>query len=154
MSKKDQSAAAVHVQAGNKHIVSVKSLHVMLIPDGNYWFAQGLEIDYAATGNTVESAKENFSAGLAKTIVEHLVMHGGIEQLLKVAHQDVWTEYFQTLTGPTDVVHASLTQIQATEVKKQSSKSAALKRKPFLPFDDILFVKSAKDSDQREAALA
>jgi predicted RNase H-like HicB family nuclease len=59
------------------------SLRVYIMQDEKFWFAQGLEIDYATQGNTIEEAKQNFSDGLAGTIDLHLQMHGSIAKLLK-----------------------------------------------------------------------
>jgi|CXWL01.1.fsa_nt_gi hypothetical protein len=138
-SEKHEKTEALHLKTGNKHVVGVKALHVMLIPDGNYWFAQGLEIDYAAYAASLEDAKENFSNGLALTVAEHLTMYGDIKKLLHVASQDVWDEYYAA-TGET--IKASLTQIQATEVTKKLPKVES-SLASVLPFGEIHFLKGA-----------
>jgi hypothetical protein len=155
MAKKMESTKAVHLKAGDKHVVGVKSLHVMLIPDGKHWFAQGMEIDYAACASTIEAVKANFSNGLAKTIAEHLAMYGDIEKVLKVAPQEAWAEYFKALTIETDVIQTSLTQVQIEPAAKEiSSSSPAEEKASSFPFDEILFVspKSVKTAACAEPA--
>ena len=43
-------------------------LHVYVVPDSNFWFAQGVEIDYAAQGDSIDDAVQNFMTGLQRTI--------------------------------------------------------------------------------------
>lgn len=74
----------------------VKALHVMLLPDGSGWFAQGLEIDYAASGKTLEQATNHFIEGLGMTLCENLVMYGHIKKVLMPASQEAWNEYYES----------------------------------------------------------
>lgn len=97
MSKNDLVAEAIHLSnGGNQHIVGVKSIRVFISKDGDMWFAQGLDIDYASCGDTIEETKRNFETGIKKTIAEHLKLHGNIEKFLKIAPQEAWKEYFET----------------------------------------------------------
>lgn len=115
MKPKPKGAEAIHVQAGDDHVVGLKALRVLLCPDGAGWYAQGLEIDYAATGSTMEETKENFEAGLAKTIAENVRMHGSIQKMLKVAPQDVWSEY---LTAPPSAIKAEYSSVTAFKCRR------------------------------------
>jgi len=83
---------AIHRTAedGTTHMVGIGNLRVVIIPDGDAWFAQGLEIDYAVQGSSVEDSKKQFEDGLAATIQEHLRIYGTIEKLLEVAPTEVW----------------------------------------------------------------
>src|SRR5665213_1188256 len=83
---------AVHLAHpdGEHHIVGIGNIRVILIPDGNRWFAQGLEIDYAAQGNSVSEAKKQFEDGLTATIEEHLRVYGNIDKVLRVAPNEAW----------------------------------------------------------------
>jgi hypothetical protein len=63
--------------------VGIGNLRVFIVPDGKFWFAKGLEIDYATQGDTLDDAKDHFVLGLAGTIDLHLQMHGSIEKLLQ-----------------------------------------------------------------------
>jgi len=87
-------AKAVHFadQGEERHIVDLGNLRVFIVRDGQFWFAQGLEIDYAAQGDTIEQAKRNFENGLESTIDLHLRMHGNIEGLLQLAPSEVLQE--------------------------------------------------------------
>lgn len=118
---------AVHAQDGEMHVVGVKALRVMLLADEGGFFAQGLEIDYAACGATIEEAKNNFESGLEKTVHEHLVMHGGITKLLKLAPQEAWDLF---INAPKDSLKASFTTLQFHQVKKEAG----------FPFNKLEFV--------------
>lgn len=71
------------------HVVEKRELHAVIVPNGNHWFAQGLEIDCATAGDSLEDAKENFRSELAATVIEHLKVYGGIDGLLGVAPQEL-----------------------------------------------------------------
>jgi hypothetical protein len=71
-------------------IVMIDKLRVALTRDGNAWVAQGLEIDYAAEGTSVEDAKEQFQTGLMLTLRENIRVFGHIKGVLRVVPQDVW----------------------------------------------------------------
>ncbi len=129
-----QSTSAVHLQHGNRDIVGLKNLRVLLSPDGAGWFAQGLDIDYAASGATVEEAKENFGTGLVLTVAEHLRMYGGIQRLLKVAPQEAWTEY---LTASPDAIKAQYSQFSSFESVEQTAEDETAAAT--LPFAGIEF---------------
>lgn len=92
--KAPENAIALHLSNGDEHIVGLKALRVLLSKDGNSWFAQGLDIDYAAAGASIESVQENFEAGLCLTVHEHLKMYGHISKFLVVAPQEAWQEYY------------------------------------------------------------
>lgn len=93
---KSSKAEAVHLTDGDTHIVGIGDLRVIICKDGNGWFAQGLEIDYAAGGKTIAEVKKNFADGLEGTINLHLQMKGDIEHLLKPAPPEVWKELHRT----------------------------------------------------------
>ncbi|MBI1955183.1 MAG: hypothetical protein HYS38_02205 [Acidobacteria bacterium] len=70
----------------------IGDLRVVICPDGDFWFAQGLEIDYAAQGKSPKDAKKQFSDGLSATVEQHLQIYGNIEKLLKAAPPEVWKD--------------------------------------------------------------
>jgi hypothetical protein len=72
--------------------VGIGNLRVLILPDGKFWYAQGLEIDYGVQGSTMEEAKERFEEGIANTIQLHLQRYGNIEKLLRVSRPEVWKE--------------------------------------------------------------
>jgi len=87
------SVMAFHGEGDGGHIVGIGHLRVMLCKDGSTWVAQGLEIDYAATGKTQKEEKKNFEEGLAETIAQHLKIYGNIEKILAPAPVEVWREF-------------------------------------------------------------
>lgn len=93
------------------HVVGMWELHVVIVPDGDCWFAQGLEIDYAAEGDSLEDAKEKFQSGLAATVHEHLKVNGRIDGLLRVAPQEAWDLAFAASAKPHEFSQVSTHQI-------------------------------------------
>jgi len=77
---------------GDKHIVGVGNLRVVIVPDGSSFFAQGLEIDYAAQGPSVEGVKKNFEKGFKATIQQHLQIYGNLKNFLVPAPVSMWQE--------------------------------------------------------------
>jgi hypothetical protein len=85
---------------GKTHIVGISALKVVIVKDGCNWFAQGLDVDYAAEGISVENAKQNFENGLVATIHQHLKAYNEPSKMLKPAPPEVWQEMFYApLTG-------------------------------------------------------
>lgn len=77
-----------------QHTVSVGPMRVMVVPDGEYWFVQGLEVDYFAEGTSVDHALQMFVHGLELTIEEHIKMYGHVKKLTVSAPQHVWDEFY------------------------------------------------------------
>jgi hypothetical protein len=92
--KRKLTATAIHGTDGETHIVGIGNLRVVICPDEGGWFAQGLEIDYAAGGSTILEVKTNFEKGLKGTINLHLQMHGNIEKFLNPAPPQIWKEFY------------------------------------------------------------
>jgi hypothetical protein len=84
-------AKALHLadQQDAHHLVKFRNLRVVIVPDGPAWFAQGIDLDYAAQGDTVEEAKGNFEKGLGATIDQHLKAYRTISGILKVAEPEL-----------------------------------------------------------------
>lgn len=110
------NTTAVHGSddSGN-HVVGVENLRVVLVPDEDYWFAQGLEIDYAAQGDSVEDAREKFQNGLSATIYEHLKVYGTIAGMLRVAPQEAWDLVLNADAKPHRFTHVSLHRMPAIQ---------------------------------------
>ena len=85
-------ALAIHRLKGDSHIVGIGNLRVIICEDAGIWFAQGLEIDYAANGNSLKDVQSNFEHGLAATIDLHLRANDTIKTLLVPAPAKVWQE--------------------------------------------------------------
>lgn len=86
------SAVAVHGTDGATHIVGIGPIKVIICHDGASWFAQGVDIDYAANGHSLEDVKKNFETGLAETVDLHIKLYGNLKKFLKHAPQEVWDE--------------------------------------------------------------
>jgi len=107
------SAQAFHegVSTDGTAAVSIGPLRVVVIPDGNVWFAQGLEVDYAAQGVSLEDAKKNFQDGLNISVHENLKRFGTIGKLIRPAPPEVWVEM---LYGPLSAKSKNFMFVQET----------------------------------------
>ena len=84
---------AAHIKLSDgAQAVGIGNLTVLIVRDGNFWVAQGIEIDYAAHGSTVEEAKTNFEEGLTLTIEQNLRVYQTIEKILCPAPSSVQLE--------------------------------------------------------------
>jgi len=136
---KDETEA-FSVTDGKDHVAGIKSLHVMLLQDDGGWFAQGLEVDYASCGKTIDEAKDNFANGLVLTVCEHLTMHGNLDKVLVVAPQEAWEEYFKT--PPDKIEKQALSFVTSVNVFTQAGATDPLKKAKAFPFSGVQFVKS------------
>src|SRR5580698_3811970 len=95
---KQQTTAAVHAKHvdGTHHAVGVWNLHVLIVPDGRFWFAQGLEIDFAVQGDSIADVKKQFENGLEATIHHNIRIFGDIHKLFRVAPNEVWRDLWNT----------------------------------------------------------
>ena len=115
--------------SGEDHIVGIGSLRVRVHAEGGCWFAQGLEIDYLALGESLDQVKTHFEDGLLGTVDEHLRVHGNIEHLLVPAPPDVWTKAMKDAM--------IYTQISIHKTPLQTSK---------IPFGEIEFIRSSEEA--------
>ena len=84
-SSPEADGKAVHVERDDGcHEVVMDCLRVVIVRDGaDHWFAQSLDIDYAAGGRTLEEAQHNFERGLAATIKAHIIKFGNLSKLMQ-----------------------------------------------------------------------
>ena len=83
----------VHLDDDETHGVVVSALRVLIVRDQSSWFARGIEIDYAASGESIEDVKRRFERGFTLTVKAHLKKFGTITRLLKWAPPAVLDEY-------------------------------------------------------------
>lgn len=89
-------AQAAHIQNEDAHAVAFGALRVLICKDGEaHWFAQGIDLDYAAGGTSLDDAKHRFEQGLHATVQAHLERFGTIERLLKTPPTDAWLPLLQ-----------------------------------------------------------
>ena len=72
-----------HVQDGDAQGVAAE-LHVLIVPslDGGF-IAQGIEIDYAASGATEEEVRDHFATGFCATVISYLKRGRDLSGLFK-----------------------------------------------------------------------
>ena len=107
-------------------LVGIFDLQVVIARDGEGWVAQGLEVDYAVGGDSVEDVQARFGQGLRATVQAHLERFGHLENFIVPAVRDAWSSL---LTGAQEwkYTHVSLHQLGITE-------------RDSFPFRDIKFV--------------
>jgi len=135
-------ATAIHAKdsTGDHHAVGIWDLHVYIVPDGDGWFAQGLEIDYGVQGDSVEEAKSNFEVGLEGMIDLHLKMDGRIDGLLKFAPMEIIQEALHNrLNGAIE----GYSQVSLHDVGRVTSS---------LPFDGISYLVAGAAAKARARA--
>jgi hypothetical protein len=108
--------------------VGLGNIRVIIVPDGSAFFAQGLEIDYAAQGASIAEVKQNFEIGLEATIEQHLKIYGNIKSLLQPAPPAVWQEFVREKTA----LRSKYSQISGYEVHHQA-----------LPYEGINYLVAA-----------
>lgn len=121
-------------EEAESRVAGMLDLRVVIVPDGSAWFAQGLEIDYAVQGETLDDAKSKFQSGLAATVNQHQKVFGTIKGVLRVAPQDAWDLMYSALPR-------SLTYLQLTELQIPKGSD------PVLPFRGIQFIESRHGSE-------
>ena len=97
-------------------------LRVRVDRDDAFWFAQGLEVDYLAMGDTETQAKKHFERGLAATAEKHLLIHGHLDHLLTPAPAEAWKE------------------VMKAAVRSEVTARRVPMRIPNLPFDGIVYI--------------
>jgi hypothetical protein len=129
--KKDEGAIAVHAKSkdGSRELVGIGNLRVMILNDDGSWFAQGLEIDYAAQGTSIADVKARFEKGLAATVSEHLRAFGSIRNILQAAPSDMWVHLAERACRKER--YSQLTVHEATLVSEE------------LPFEGISYIQAA-----------
>ena len=80
----------------NSEDFQIEGLRVVVWQNDDGWMAQGLEIDYAAGGVSIEDVMERFSTGLALTLRENQKAFGTVDRVLKPAPAELWKPF---LTG-------------------------------------------------------
>lgn len=84
------NALAVHtLDDNNRHSVGLSKLRVLVVEHGADWFAQGVDLDYAAAGHSLEEVQRNFEQGLASTVCLHLERFNSLDRLLKLTPRHV-----------------------------------------------------------------
>ena len=83
MKKVLESDCVAHVSEGNNHAVAA-ALNVLIVPaeEGGF-YAHGIEIDYAATGRTVEEVRDHFQTGFVETIRRYIDRGRSLSGLFK-----------------------------------------------------------------------
>jgi hypothetical protein len=131
-------AAAFHLEGDKIGAVAIWSLSVLIVPDEEFWFAQGLEINYGAQGDTPEEARINFQDGLVATIRQHLRMHGDITRILTFAPDETLKEAAQHKSSIHEFAQVSFHEIANNEIG-----DGEYVMQNAVPFDNIRYLVQA-----------
>lgn len=95
----NRRATLAHVSGGSRHAVAA-NLRVLILPDeeGQGFVAQGLDIDYFATGSTADEVRENFATGLLRTVEAYLRRGRPLSGLMtkSKAPREAWDAWFES----------------------------------------------------------
>ena len=72
--------------------VACSRLNVVLKRDDEFWYAQGVQIDYVAQGVNIEDVQAKFVEGLAETLLLHAQRFGSVEKVLRWAPESEWKD--------------------------------------------------------------
>lgn len=86
---------ASHVSNGHQHQVIIHDIRVIVVPDGDHWFAQSLDINYGTGGATIDEAQDNFERGLSLTIKANLDRQGSIDRIMQTPDLESWIPLVQ-----------------------------------------------------------
>lgn len=126
------AASALHAKSGNNHLFGVGNLQVIISECNGGFFAQGVEIDYFACGDSLEDVQHRFANGLRATIQEHLRRFQHFEKLLKWAPSDIReemqrkydSENYSLTQLTTCVIETNQTPIQCTYYREELKQAA------------------------------
>ena len=90
-------------------VVGIGNLRVLITVEDGFWFAQGLEIDYAAQGSSLTDVRERFENGLMATVNEHLRVYGKLDALLQPAPVEQWKSFLVDSQKCLKNVHSQVT---------------------------------------------
>lgn len=90
-------------------LVGIGNLRVLITIEDGLWFAQGLEIDYAAQGNSLDDVRSRFENGLMATVNEHLRIYGKLDNLLHPAPPEMWSLFLVNASQWIKQVHTQVT---------------------------------------------
>lgn len=97
MRAKHASGASVsHDQDGDHHWVGIADLMVLLAKTKHGWVAQGVQIDYAAFGDSERDAVDSFVQGLSFSLQSHLERFNELKKMLQPAPTEVLKELMES----------------------------------------------------------
>lgn len=90
-------------------VVGIFDLQVLIARDGDdSWVAQGVEIDYAVCGMSLDDVRKRFELGLGKMIQAHFSHFGNLDRLLQPAPTDDWTSLMRSQPRAQEWLHTSV----------------------------------------------
>ena len=106
----ETTAAHVSLATDRHHIdgVGIWNLNVMIYQEGNFWVAQGLEIDHVTQGQSVAEVKQRFQEAFTLCLNEHLRKYHSIERFLVVPPREVLLDMEKRSENPIQYTHVSL----------------------------------------------
>lgn len=75
------------------------TLRVWLFAENDMYVAQGIDIDYVASGFTLEQARRNFAEGLIKTVELNLEEFGSLKHFVKAAPPQIIQQYYAAVAA-------------------------------------------------------
>lgn len=113
-------------------VCDISNLRVLVSEHDGEWFAQGVEIDYGASGRSLDEVQQHFEQGLCATVDLHLRRFNSLDRLVRYAPEDIWS---QAISHEFDFSMVTVHDI--------SSLSAGMRR---LPFNHVAYIPQSRSS--------
>ena len=79
--------------AMKKYRIEIDELNVLIVRVGPGYYAQGIEIDFAACGDSIEDAQRRFERGFFETVSANLARFRDLKRFIKPAPEDIRREF-------------------------------------------------------------
>jgi predicted RNase H-like HicB family nuclease len=112
MSSDNENFAAEHVSTSTATLridgVGIWNLTVMIYQEGDFWIAQGLEIDHVTQGKSVAEVKQRFQEAFTASLNEHLRKYHDISRFVVTPPSEVLLDMDVRSERPVQYSHVSL----------------------------------------------
>jgi len=102
-----------HVGQDEFHAILLQAHKVIVFNDDGGFFAQGLEFDHFAQGNSEEDAIKNYTDSFEWNVQKHLEMYGDLSNWTVPAPKEVWSE-FEKAVSTHILEHIGSYEVKAT----------------------------------------
>lgn len=104
----DEGGGGVATDVAERAIVGIFDLQVLIVRESDGWVAQGLEIDYAVCGTSLDDVRSRFQRGLSATIQAHFGRFGSLDGLLQPTPTPVWADLARAQPKPQEWLFTSV----------------------------------------------
>lgn len=96
-------------------------IRVWIFKDGDHFVAQGLDIDYASCGASLDEVQDHFARGLMATVNDHLDEFGDLRNLVRPAPSEIWIHFFQSVREAREMVRTESRPLPTADFTSMST---------------------------------